>query len=288
MLKENRHTTLMGLQVREETAKKSKRFTHQKPEKIDPNSIAGIRQSTNGENTCLIAATNSWALFNKNIDYSGKDDPQQMVEFMAEIMAVPEEQRAGRAKQHAELYVANQIKSKMGAVHSRYNQSTAKNREKVSDWAKYYSRCSRWEAFFLFVWEGLQNVPTLTIAQRSGSDFMKLPSFEQLRVSFVNSLDDMGAIVSGIGSEVFDVERNFAGMHKPVRAALPPIPRSARRRPPKNAYVTRWPRPSSPRSARRKAGPRWASGSTSGDAPPYNNYFVEVVGTRKYCYNFSH
>ena len=23
-------------------------------------------------------------------------------------------------------------------------------------------------------------------------------------------------------------------------------------------------------------------------APPYNNYFVDVVGTRKYCYNFSH
>ena len=22
--------------------------------------------------------------------------------------------------------------------------------------------------------------------------------------------------------------------------------------------------------------------------PPYNNYFVDVVGTRKYCYNFSH
>ena len=36
----------------------------------------------------------------------------------------------------------------------------------------------------------------------------------------------------------------------------------------------------------------WAITTSEEDAhdvpPPYNNYFVDVVGTRKYCYNFSH
>ncbi len=70
MLTENRHTTLMGLQVGENTAKKSKR-KGQKPEKIDPNLICGIREATNNEKTALIEATNSWEIFHQNIAYSG-------------------------------------------------------------------------------------------------------------------------------------------------------------------------------------------------------------------------
>ena len=32
----------------------------------------------------------------------------------------------------------------------------------------------------------------------------------------------------------------------------------------------------------------WSRAGGPADAPPYNCYFVELVGTRKYCYCFSH
>ena len=232
MLTENRDTTMLGLPVSETTAKKASKRQGQKPERIDPNLISGIRESTNAENKSMIEATNSLEIFNKNIDYSGKADVQQMVEFMAQIMDVPEDQRAGRAKQQAELYVANQMKSKMEAVHRQYTGGTAKNREKVSDWAKHYSRCSRWEAFFLFVWEGLQIVATLTPAQKSGSNFLGIKTYDLLRLSFLECLPEMGAFVSGIGCEYFAVDRGIKGMHKPTASASLPAKPKKRKTPP--------------------------------------------------------
>jgi hypothetical protein len=151
----------------------------------------------------MVDATNYLEIFNKNIDYSGKKTVQEHVEYMAELMDVPNNQRAGRARQMAELFIANQIKSKMEPVHKQHGNTT-KNREKVSDWAKHYSRASRWEAFFLFVWEGLQDSETLSTAQKSGSDFIGLKSYELLKVSFINNEPEVGPYVSMVGCKHFE------------------------------------------------------------------------------------
>ena len=195
---------MFGLPVGDpNNTKKSKRSAW-KPERIEPNFIVGIRESTNAEKNAMVDATNYLEIFNKNIDYSGKADVQQMVEFMAQIMDVPDDERAGRAKQMAELFVANQMKSKMEPVLRQHGNGTAKSRDTVSDWAKHYSRASRWEAFFLFVWEGLQGNKTLSTAQKSGSDFVGLKTYELLRLSFLSMLPEVGPFVSMVGCKHFE------------------------------------------------------------------------------------
>jgi len=173
----------------------------------------------------MVEATNYLEIFNNNIDYAGKTTVQEHVEYMAELMDVPNNQRAGRAKQMAELFVANQIKSKMDPVHKQFG-NTNKNRAKVAEWAKHYSKASRWEAFFLFVWEGLQGIGTLSVEQKSGSDFIGLNSYELLKLSFINNEPEVGPYVSMVGCKhfehmlVFDVE--MPEIAKPKKRPRPP------------------------------------------------------------------
>ena len=217
---------MLGLPVKDAGQKTSSKRTAWKPEAINPNLIQGIRQSTNSENKAMIDATNNLEIFNKNIDYSGKADVQQMVEYMAEIMDVPDDERAGRAKQQAELFVANQMKSKMEPVHRQYGNGTAKSRDKVSDWAKHYSRASRWEAFFLFVWEGLQGSDTLSRAQKSGSEFIGIKTYELLKLSFIQMQPEVGPFVSMVGCKHFEhmvfIEVEKPAVVKPKKRPRPP------------------------------------------------------------------
>jgi hypothetical protein len=170
---------------------------------MDANLITGIRESTNAENSAMVEATNYLDIFKNNIDYAGKADAQQHVEYMCELMDVPNNERAGRAKQMAELFVANQIKSKMDPVHKQLG-SAPKNRVKVSDWAKFYTKASRWEAFFVFIWEGLQGIDTLSKEQKSGSDFIGLKSYELLKLSFIDNEPEVGPYVSMVGCKHFE------------------------------------------------------------------------------------
>ena len=79
MLKANRQHTLMGLELGlDET--RTKLSGTQKPEKICAELIKGVRQSVNAENTTAIKATNTWLIFNVNINFAGKDDTQEQVE----------------------------------------------------------------------------------------------------------------------------------------------------------------------------------------------------------------
>jgi hypothetical protein len=201
--------------------------------------ITGIRESTNAENNAMVEATNYVDIFNNNIDYAGKTTLQEHVEYMCELMDVPNNQRAGRAKQMAELFVANQIKSKMDPVHKQFG-NTNKNRAEVAGWAKHYSKASRWEAFFLFVWEGLQGIGTLSRAQKSGSEFIGLPSYELLRLSFINNEPELGPYVSMVGCKhfehmlVFDVPPP-PEITKPKKRKVPPPAKVA---PPQKAAKT--------------------------------------------------
>ena len=62
------------------------------------------------------------------------------------------------------------------SVQAKYKNTNATNRDSVAKWGKYYEGSARWEAFFLFIFEGLQEATNLTEAQKLGSEFMKLAS----------------------------------------------------------------------------------------------------------------
>ena len=48
---------------------------------------------------------------------------------------------------------------------------------------------------------------------------MKLASYEELRASFVNNLQEIGALVAGLGSTAFNIERNAVFVAKPLLEA---------------------------------------------------------------------
>jgi hypothetical protein len=138
---------------------------------------------------------------------------------------VPNNQRAGRAKQMADLFAANQIKSKMEPVIKQFGNNN-NNRGKVAEWAKHYSKASRWEAFFLFVWEGLQGIGTLSEEQKSGSDFIGLKSYELLKLSFIDNEPEVGPYVSMVGCKHFEhtlvIEVEMPEIAKPKKRPRPP------------------------------------------------------------------
>ena len=73
---------------------------------------------------------------------------------MAELTSVSKNERAGRANQLAEMFAANQVKSNMCAVQSKYKNGNAKNRTELAKWGKYYEGSARWEAIFLSIFGG--------------------------------------------------------------------------------------------------------------------------------------
>ena len=96
-----------------------------------------MRESINSGNATDIAATTNWKMFANNIDFPGKADPQQLVEWMCELIDVSEDERAGRGKQLASLFAANEIHSKMTAVHVKHKTGSTKDRAEVAKWGEY-------------------------------------------------------------------------------------------------------------------------------------------------------
>ena len=113
-----------------------------------------MRESSNSENTTAVAATINGKSFANNIDFSGKADPQQQVEWMRELFDVPEEERVERGKQLANLFAADEILAKMTALHAKHKTGDTKDRAAVAKWGMFYAMASRWEACFLFMGRG--------------------------------------------------------------------------------------------------------------------------------------
>ena len=209
---------MMGLQIGQDESRTS-RFTNQQSEKTETELVKGLREATNTENLTMIKATSAWPILSNNINFAGKADTQQQVEWQAELMGAPKTERAGRGKQLADLLAANQVNSHMPAVHAKYKLGNTKNHGLVAKWGKHYEAAARWEGFFLFIWKGLQTVETLTEAQKHRSEFMKLASYEELRASFVNNLPEMGALVADLVSTAFNIEGNAVFVAKPLLEA---------------------------------------------------------------------
>jgi hypothetical protein len=213
---------MFGLQLGADETRAT-RFTTQKAEKIAEDLIIGVREASNAENACAINASKSWLLFVNNIDWTGKDDTQMQIEYMCELMSpTTKEARAGRATQLAELYVANQVKSKMTPVHAKFKNSNAKFRQQVSEWAKFYTTCSRWEAFFLFVYPHLKDRKDVSREKKLGADFMNLKTYDELRKSFVDDLPEFGNLVESMGMEAFHLLREASSVPQPVSEATRP------------------------------------------------------------------
>ena len=60
---------------------------------------------------------------------------------------------------------------------------------------------------------------TLAEAQKHGSEFIKLASYEELRSSFVDNPPETGALVAGLGSTAFNVECNAVFVAKSLLEA---------------------------------------------------------------------
>ena len=72
------------------------------------------------------------------------------------------------------------------------------------------------------MWEDLQKVESLTKAQKHGSNFMNLCSYEELRGQFVDVLPEMGALVTGLGCTAFNAVCGAGLVPKPLLAAMVP------------------------------------------------------------------
>jgi hypothetical protein len=92
----------------------------------------------------------------------------------------------------------------------------------VSDWAKFYTTCSRWEAFFLFVYPHLKDRKELSREKKLGADFMKMKTYDELRASFVDVLPELGALAESKGMEAFQLLREASSVPQPASAATPP------------------------------------------------------------------
>jgi hypothetical protein len=219
----NRQVVAFGLVVGKDDATRCTRFTTQKPEQIREDLIIGVREATNAENASAIKATNSWPIFVNNIDWTGKDDAQMQVEFMCELMSPSSsEERAGRATQLAELFVADQVKSKMTPVLAKYKNSSASFRKQVAVWAKYYTISSRWEAFFLFLFHHLKDRADLSHDEKLGSQFMNMKTYDELRFSFVDKMPELGILAENEGMEAFNILRDAWSVPQPVSDARTP------------------------------------------------------------------
>ena len=93
----------------------------------------------------MVAATNKWPVFEKNIGASGKKSVQEQVELAAQFMQVPLSERAGCSGQLAELFICNSIKGSIHGVLKEFNiETNKKHPEKRAKWGKYYYTVARW------------------------------------------------------------------------------------------------------------------------------------------------
>ena len=146
----------------------------------------------------------------------------------------------------------------MSAVFAENKSGNAKDRQEVAKWGEYYAMVSRWETFSLFLLKDLQKVGKLTKAQKNGSDFMNLGSYDELREQFVKFLPELGALVVGLDCHAFNVVRDAGWC--PSRCSPPSWPRSARSRASPRPTSRKRPSSSSPPRVPPRAGTRWAGG----------------------------
>ena len=97
-------------------------------EKVSQELITAVRESINSDTTTAIATTTNWKMLANKIGFLGKADPQQLIEWTCELSDMPEDERAGRGKQLANLFTANEIHSKMTAVHATHKTGSTKDR----------------------------------------------------------------------------------------------------------------------------------------------------------------